>query len=502
MNTPTHKHTYETIIGLEVHVQLATRSKAFCADDARFGGTPNTHISTVSLGHPGTLPRLNKKQIEYAVRLGLALGSEINLLSTFDRKNYFYADLPKGYQITQDKLPICVGGSLPLSAGSPPPGDLGGRGIIPPRGGQEGGIRIHHIHMEEDAGKSLHDLDETDSLIDLNRAGVPLLEIVTEPDLRSADEVDAFMTAMQQLVRYLEISDGNMEEGSLRCDCNVSVRKRGDTHLNNRCEIKNMNSMRYARRAIEYEVNRQIQIVEAGGTVEQQTLHFDPETGITSPLRSKEDAHDYRYFPEPDLPPVVILPEYLEAIQLSLPALPWQLVEQFTTEYGLSDYDAHLLTEQKETASFFIELCNKTTNYKASANLIINKILPYLKENNLVISQFPNSFKTLADFIQLIDSEKVSSSNAYQRIFPELIAQPDRSPEDIAKDLNLIQTDDTDFLIKIVEDIITKYPEKVKEYQKGKKGLLGFFVGEVMKQSKGKAEPKKTNALLLERLTK
>lgn len=313
---------YEVVIGLETHVQLATHSKAFCGDDARFGGEPNTHISTISLGHPGTLPHLNKRQIEFAVRLGLALGCQINLRSTFDRKNYFYADLPKGYQITQDRLPICVGGSLRISTKD---------------GDKE--VQIHHIHMEEDAGKSIHDLDPNDSLIDLNRAGVPLLEIVTEPDLRSADEVDAYMTAMRQLVRYLEISDGNMEEGSLRCDCNVSIRRLGDTHLNARCEIKNMNSMRFARRAIEYEVSRQAQIMEAGGKIAQQTLNFDPETGTTSPLRSKEDAHDYRYFPEPDLPPVVILPEYLEAIKMQMPPLPWELLEQFKNEYGLTDYE-------------------------------------------------------------------------------------------------------------------------------------------------------------------
>ena len=439
-------HTYETVIGLEVHVQLATQSKAFCGDDARFGGAPNTHVSSISLGHPGTLPQLNKKQIELAVRLGLALGSEINLRNAFDRKNYFYADLPKGYQITQDKLPICVGGALELKIN-----------------GDTKRIHIHHIHMEEDAGKSMHDLDATDSLIDLNRAGVPLLEIVTEPDLRSADEVDAFMTAMRQLVRYLEVSDGNMEEGSLRCDCNVSIRKKGDTQLNARCEIKNMNSMRFARKAIEYEVNRQIQIVELGGKVAQQTLNFDPETGVTAPLRSKEDAHDYRYFPEPDLPQVVILPEYLEAIKFSLPALPWELVEQFTTEYELSDYDANLLTEEKETALYFQQLCNFTSNYKAVANLIINKILPWCKETKLEIEKLPIQYQQLADFIHLIDSEKVSNSNAYQRIFPELLLHPDQSPEALAQQLNLIQSADTDFLSHIIEQVLTQYPDKVTE---------------------------------------
>ena len=281
---------YETVIGLEIHVQLSTKSKAFCADDTSFGGEPNTQVSTISLGHPGTLPRLNKKQIEYAVRLGLALGSEINQVSYFDRKNYFYADLPKGYQITQDRRPVCVGGDLEIRVGE-----------------MRKKVRIHHIHMEEDAGKSMHDSDPVNSFIDLNRAGVPLLEVVSEPDLRSPEEVDAYMSAMRQLVKYLEISDGNMEQGSMRCDCNVSVRKKGATKLGERCEIKNLNSMRYARRAINYEVKRQIDLIESGGRVKQQTLNFDPTTGVTSPLREKEDAHDYRYFPEPDLPPVLNL---------------------------------------------------------------------------------------------------------------------------------------------------------------------------------------------------
>ncbi len=474
---------YETIIGLEIHVQLATRSKAFCGDDASFGGEPNTHVSAISLGHPGTLPRLNKKQIEFAVQLGLALQSDINLFSTFDRKNYFYADLPKGYQITQDRRPICIGGHLEIST--------------------ENGlkkIRIHHIHMEEDAGKSMHDADPKDSLIDLNRAGIPLLEIVTEPDLRSADEVDAFMTAMRQLVRYLDISDGNMEEGSMRCDCNVSVRKKGETRLNNRCEVKNLNSMRFARRAIEYEVKRQIDIMESGGTVAQQTLNFDPETGITTPLRSKEDAQDYRYFPEPDLPPVIITPEYLEHVKASLVPLPWSLRERFINEFSLPEYDVNLLTEEKTTALFFLELAKHDTNYKAMSNLIINKILPWCQERKLEIGKFPVDFDKLAAFVQLIDQGKVSNSNAYQRIFPQLIEQPERSPLEIAQQLNLIQTSDENFLEQITDEVLAKNPAKVAEYQKGKKGLLGFFVGEVMRASKGKAEPKMTNALLIKKL--
>lgn len=474
---------YETVIGLEVHVQLATQSKAFCSDDASFGGEPNTHVSAISLGHPGTLPRLNKKQVEFAVRLGLALGSEINLVNTFDRKNYFYADLPKGYQITQDKQPVCIGGKLKVTTEA---------------GAKE--VRIHHIHMEEDAGKSMHEGDPRDSLIDLNRAGVPLLEIVTEPDLRSADEVDALMTTMRQLVRYLEISDGNMEEGSMRCDCNISVRKKGDPNFGKRCEVKNLNSMRFARRAIEFEVKRQIDLIEAGGQVEQQTLNFDPETGVTSPLRSKEDAHDYRYFPEPDLPPVVLKPDYIEEIRQNLAPLPWKLYDRFVAAVELSDYDANLLTEEKPTALFFLDLCEHTENYKAAANLIINKLLPTCSELNISIDSFPVSHAQLAAFIQLIDDGKVSNSNAYQRVFPQLIEQPERSPLEIAKALNLIQTADTDFLETLIDEVLAANPDKVAQFRKGKKGLLGFFVGEVMRRSKGKAEPKATNVLLNKKL--
>jgi aspartyl-tRNA(Asn)/glutamyl-tRNA(Gln) amidotransferase subunit B len=474
---------YETIIGLEVHVQLATKSKAFCADDTTFGADPNTHISVVSLGHPGTLPKLNKKQVEFAVRLGLALNCEINPRNTFDRKNYFYADLPKGYQITQDASPICLGGSFEIKVGE-----------------EKKTIRLHHIHMEEDAGKLIHDIDPNHSLIDLNRAGVPLLEIVTEPDFRSAEEVDVFMNAMRQLVRYLEVSDGNMEEGSLRCDCNVSVRKKGDTQLNERCEIKNMNSMRYARQAIKFERKRQIDLMEKGERVAQNTLNFDPATGTTSPLRQKEDAHDYRYFPEPDLPPIVLSNEYIEKIKSEMPQLPNELIEKLITEFQLPKYDVELLTEEKETAIFFLEICEATKNYKAVSNLIINKIKPFCNEEKMAISALKVSSKSFAEFADLIESGKVSSSIAYQRLFPALISTPEKAPEILAQELNLIQSNDEDFLEKIVNEVLAKNPKEVEAYQKGKKNLIGFFMGQVMKNSRGKAEPKSTNALLRKKL--
>jgi aspartyl-tRNA(Asn)/glutamyl-tRNA(Gln) amidotransferase subunit B len=475
--------TYEPVIGLEVHVQLSTKSKAFCADNASFGGEPNTHVSVISLGHPGTLPRLNKKQFEYAIRLGLALGSEISPVSYFDRKNYFYADLPKGYQITQDRLPVCIGGQLEIRVGK-----------------ETRKIRIHHIHMEEDAGKSIHDQDPENSLIDLNRAGVPLLEVVTEPDFRSPEEVDVFMNTMRRLVRYLDISDGNMEQGSMRCDCNVSVRKKGVETLGERCEIKNMNSMKFAKKAIDYEFKRQVDLLETGGKVEQQTLNFDPESGTTSPLRDKEDAHDYRYFPEPDLLPFVASESFVDSVKASMPTLPEAHFAEFTQQLGITEYDAAILIEEKATALFFKDLSSLTDNKKAAANLIINRITPICREQNIAIVDFPIPKKKLAAFIALIDDGKVSNAIAYQRLLPAILEAPDAKPLSLADQLGLVQTSDENFIEKIVDEVISEFPDKVATYQKGKKGLLGFFMGEVMKRSKGKAEPKSTNAMLREKL--
>ena len=474
---------YETVIGLEIHVQLSTLSKAFCGDSTQFGGAPNTQVSAISLGHPGTLPRLNKQQVEFAIRLGLALGCEINRHNYFDRKNYFYADLPKGYQITQDNAPICLGGKLRIQT------DEGERVV-----------RIHHIHMEEDAGKSIHDQRPNHSLIDLNRAGVPLLEIVTEPDLRTAAEVDALMMSMRQLVRYLGISDGNMEQGSMRCDCNVSVRKKGVEVLGERCEIKNLNSMRFARRAIEFERKRQIDRIEAGYSIQQQTLNFDPNTGITTPLRSKEDAHDYRYFPEPDLAPIFLTDTHIDQIRHKLPALPWQVVEQMTQEYQLSDYDARILSEEASSAQYFLRLAKLSAPPKPLANLLINKLLPYLQEQQLSPEDCPLSDASILDFLQLIETKKVSHSAAYQGLLPSLFADPKTSPTSLAESLNLLQTDDEDSLGKIVEAVVHQFPDKVKAYQKGKKGLLGFFMGQIMRQSKGKANPQIAQTLLAQKL--
>ena len=469
---------YELVIGLEIHVQLSTASKAFCADVAAFGGAPNTHVSAISLGHPGTLPRLNRQQLNYALRLALALDSQVNLYNTFDRKNYFYADMPKGYQLTQDEQPICRGGRLPL-----------------PGGGKH--LRIHHIHMEEDAGKSIHEEGSEYSLIDLNRAGVPLLEVVTEPDLRSAEEVDACMTAMRQLVRYLGISDGNMQEGSLRCDCNVSVRLRGATKLGTRCEIKNLNSMRFARKAIEFEAARQIAILESGGEIIQQTLHFDPVSGTTSPLRDKEDAHDYRYFPDPDLPPVLLSQQEVDAIAAQLPPLPWALFEELMQQYGLSEYDARLLTEELDVALFFKEICTRTVHYKAVANLLVNKLLPERAEQHWPAGSWPVPAAQLAGFIALIEDEKaISASSAYQHLLPALLQQPELSAAALAQQLNLLQTKDEGLLEQLVAQIVRDNPDKVAAYKKGKTGLMGFFMGELMRASQGKAEPTRSKELL------
>jgi aspartyl-tRNA(Asn)/glutamyl-tRNA(Gln) amidotransferase subunit B len=483
---------YETVIGLETHIQLSTKSKIFCADDAQFGAAPNTQVSVISLAHPGTLPRLNKKALESAIKLGLALGCDISNYTAFDRKNYFYADLPKGFQTTQDKHPICIGGGVniaPLSANVPQ---------FEPRK-----IRLHHIHLEEDAGKSIHDQDPNDSLIDLNRAGVPLVEIVSEPDLRGPDEVAAYMENLRKLVRWLDISDGNMEEGSLRCDVNISVRKMGATTFGNRCEIKNMNSMRFAKKAIEYEVARQIEVLESGGTVTQQTRGFDPNTGTTFALRDKQNAHDYRYFSEPDLPPIIFTDKEIAEIEKSMPPLPEAMQAIMQRRYNLLDYDVKQLTQNRETADYFLDRAEKIniSLIKPFAKLIINQILPYCETNNSKINQFPLNKKQIETYLQLIEEGKIAASLAHQKLFPVLIKENNKTPLEIAENLNLLQTNDADFVKDIVKQVIASNPEKVKEYQKGKKGLIGFFMGEVMKLSKGKADPKETTKLLTEFLT-
>ena len=475
---------YELVVGLEVHAQLSTLSKAFSPDSAAFGAEPNHHISPISLGHPGTLPFLNKRAVEYAVKMGIACNCTINLNNTFARKNYFYADLPKGYQITQDTKPICIGGSVPVRLAD----------------GSSKDIAIHHIHMEEDAGKSMHDNHSEDSLIDLNRAGVPLIEIVTQPDIRSAEEAGQFLTETRKLLRYLDICDGNMEEGSMRCDANISVRLKGETTYGNRCEVKNLNSIRNVQRAIEHEFARQIEIIEAGGHIDQNTLNFNADTGETSVLRSKEMANDYRYFPEPDLQPLFLDKAYVDNIKQALPALPNELYKKYMSELALSDYDASVITAEKDLALFFEELITHTDNYKAAVHLLMGPVKSHLNEKGAAISDLGAKPEQLAGLIKLVDSGKVNNTVASHKLFHALLASPGKTAEELAKELNLLISNDSSDVDRYIHDAIAKYPDKVIEYKKGKKGVLGLFMGEIMKSSKGRIDPQKTNQLLIKEL--
>jgi len=475
---------YELVAGLEVHVQLSTQSKIFSTDSAGFGAEPNEHVSPVSLGLPGTLPRLNEKVVEYAIKMGLATHCTINLNTHFDRKNYFYADLPKGFQTTQDSQPICHSGFI----------DVKGEDQTLRH------IRIHRIHMEDDAGKSMHDQDEDDSLIDLNRAGVPLIEIVSEPDIRSSQEAAAYLTEIRKLVRYLDICDGNMEEGSIRCDANISVRLKGFSSYGNRCEVKNLNSIRNLQRAIDHEFLRQVELLERGEYIEQNTLNFDAETGNTSPLRSKEMANDYRYFPEPDLQPLVLEQRYIDQLSADLPELPAKKIERYISDFGLSEYDGILLSSEKEVALFFDELSSNTSNYKAAANWVIGPLRTYLQENQSHIKDFPLKPRQMAELIALIDQGKLNYSISAHQVFPEMIKYPEFSAEETAIRLQLLIDTGEDELSSVIEEVLNHYPDKVKEYQNGKKGVLGLFMGDVMKRTKGKINPQIASNLLIDKL--
>lgn len=470
---------YEAVIGLEIHAQLSTKSKAYASDSTEYGVLPNTNISAITLGHPGTLPRSNKKVIEYAVRLGLAVKSNIREVNEYARKNYFYADLPKGYQITQDKTPICTGGYITIKLDD----------------GKEKQINITRIHMEEDAGKSIHDIDPFDSLIDLNRAGVALLEIVSEPEIRSGEEAYKYVTEVRRLVRYLDICDGNMEEGSMRCDANVSVRLKGATTFGRRTEVKNMNSMRNVQRAIEYEIKRQIEAIENGEEISQDTRSFDAVAGTTFVLRSKEMANDYRYFPEPDLQPVIITEKYIAEVKANQPPLPHELFKKYTS-LGLSEYDAGVLTDSKEIALYFEEIIAHTKNAKSASNWLTVQIKSYLNERALHISELGLKAQRVAELVDLIDSGKVSHTIATQKIFPMMIENKDKTLLQIAEENSWIQESDASALTELAKQAISKFPEKVAEYKAGKTNLLGLFMGELMKLSKGKADPKVANELM------
>ena len=478
------KDKYTLVVGLEVHAQLLTKSKMYASDSTEFGNLPNTQISPITLGHPGTLPKVNMKAVEFAIKMGLACNSEITKYNIFSRKNYFYPDLPKGYQITQDKGPICVGGFVPVVLSN----------------GEEKNIRLNRIHMEEDAGKSMHLAEEVDTLVDFNRAGVPLIEIVSEPDIRSSEEAYNYLVEIKKLVKYLDICDGNMEEGSLRCDANISVMLKGATEYGKKVEVKNMNSFRNVARAIEHEFERQIQQVEAGETIISETRTFDATTGTTASMRTKEDLNDYRYFPEPDLSPVIISEEWLNSVKVAMPSLPRELFRKFTQEFGLPDYDAGVLTDSKEIALYFEELCGLTGNYKAASNWMMGPVKSYLNELTLHIEQFPIKPAALATLIQIIDEGKVNFSVASQKIYPVLLANPEKSPLEIAQELNLIQESDEGSLKPIVESVLAENEAKVAEYRSGKKGLMGMFMGQVMKKSQGKADPKVATKILMELL--
>ncbi|SHL84285.1 aspartyl/glutamyl-tRNA(Asn/Gln) amidotransferase subunit B [Chitinophaga jiangningensis] len=473
---------YETVIGLEVHAQLLTESKLFCSDSAAFGGAPNTHISPITMAHPGTLPRMNKKAAEYAIKLGLACHCAIEKDNYFARKNYFYPDLPKGYQVSQHTAPICNGGYVRITT------DAGTRDI-----------KLNRIHLEEDAGKLLHDQDPAYSYVDLNRAGVPLVEIVSEPDMHTSEEAYQYLTELRRLVRYLGVCDGNMEEGSMRCDANISIRLKGATTLGTKVEVKNMNSIRNVKRAIELEVKRQVELLETGGTIVQETRSFDAATGTSFSMRSKEEANDYRYFPEPDLAPFHLSDDFINAIRATLPALPEELIQKYITQYNLPEYDARVICDDKSTADYFEALIATTSQYKAAANWLLGPVKSYLNEKGADISAFPLQPAALASLIALVDSGKVSFSIASSRILPEMISDP-AEPLEIATRLNLIQDNNADNIAPIIDEVLAKYPDKVAAYRGGKKGLLALFVGEVMKASKGKADPRLTNELLAEKL--
>jgi aspartyl-tRNA(Asn)/glutamyl-tRNA(Gln) amidotransferase subunit B len=461
---------YQPVIGLEVHIQLLTQSKLFCSDNAHYGAQPNTQVSPVSLSHPGTLPVLNKQAVEFAVQLGIALGSKITRKGWFDRKHYFYPDLPKGYQTTQLNAPIIAGGEL-------------------------AGVAIHHVHLEEDAGKSIHDADPAQTCIDLNRAGVPLLELVTDPVIHDAETAAHFLTALRKLVRWLGICDGNMEEGSLRCDANISIRPMGETKLGTKVEIKNINSIRFVKKAIESEIKRQTALLEKGEKVVQQTRGYDSDNDTTHAQREKEEANDYRYFPCPDLPPFTVSEQQISAIKEAMPLLPHEQ-EQAYLSLGLSQQDAGVLSEEKGVSEYFNALVQKTPHTKAAANWLLGPVKKWLNENHGTIEIFPLQPDHLAQIIELVESGKVNFSTAASRILTEMIAQPSKNPGDIAHALGLIQESDDHQLELWIGEVLTAMPEKVAEYKKGKKGLIGLFVGEVKKISKGKADPQKTTELL------
>jgi len=476
---------FEVVIGLEVHCQLATRTKLFCSCSAAFGAGPNEHTCPVCLGMPGVLPVLNRHAVEFAIRAALATDSRINTTSRWARKNYFYPDMPKAYQITQYEQPYCEHGRVVF--------DLDGQ----PRT-----VRLTRIHMEEDAGKSVHDLNPKWSLVDLNRASVPLLEIVSEPDVRSGAEASAYLRKLRSIVRYLGISDGNMNEGSMRCDANVSLRRRGADKYGTRTETKNLNSFRSVERAIAYEIERQAEILLDGGTIVQETRLWDADRGETRPMRSKEDAHDYRYFPEPDLMPLVIDDAWIERVRSQMPELPDARRARFVSAYGLSDYDAGVLTASKELADWFEAAVAAHPNAKSLANWIMGDVIRITNETAVEgeadYSRLPLTPAQLAGLVALIDDNTISGKIA-KTVFARMIESGDDARAIVERE-GLVQVTDEGAIVAVVEQVLAANADKVAEYRSGKDKLFGFFVGQVMKESQGRANPASVNRLLRERL--
>jgi len=475
---------FELVSGLEIHVQLNTASKIFSSDSAVFGAKPNENISTVSLALPGALPKLNKEVVAKAIRMGLALNCTINQTNFFDRKNYFYADLPKGYQITQDNRPICQNGYIDLSLSD----------------GTEKRIGINRIHLEEDAGKSMHDQNDQYSYVDLNRAGVPLIEIVTEPDIRSAEEASALLTEMRKLVRHLDVSDGNMEEGSLRCDANISIRELGTTEFGTRCEVKNLNSIRNVRRAMDFEFNRQQELVSAGGVIVQSTLTFDADHGTTAPMRTKEEANDYRYFPDPDLPPVQISDEWLAQLKAAMPALPKEITAKLISNFGIGNSEAVIFAEDAELLDYLNKGLAEVRNPKSLINWLTGPVRAMLNEQQLSISSFGIDPLQFAAVINLVDEKKITQQIALQQLLPAMQQKAGTDALALAAEMNILIVENNDELAGFADQVLEKFKPQVQAYKNGKKGVLGLFVGEIMKLAKGKADPQKINALLEEKL--
>jgi len=474
------KNIYEVVIGLEIHAQVLSNSKLFSSSSTKFGAEPNTQVSLVDAAFPGMLPVINEYCIKQAVKTGIGLKAKINKKSIFDRKNYFYADLPQGYQISQYKHPIVGEGTVILDM---------------PYGQRE--IGIERLHLEQDAGKSIHDLDPQSTFVDLNRSGVALMEIVSKPDLRSLDEVNAYVKKIRSIMRYLETCDGNMEEGSLRADVNVSVKKKGTVDLGTRCEIKNVNSIKFMQMAIDYEANRQVDLIEEGKKIDQETRLFDIKKNETRTMRSKEDAHDYRYFPDPDLLPLELKNDFIEKIKSEIPELPDEKKKRFIDKFNLSSYEANILVSDKETSSYF-EKVIKNSDVKLATNWITGELFALLNEKDLEITQSPISSENLSKLINLIKNGTISGKIA-KTIF-ELMANGDLDPQKVVEEKGLKQESDPKALESLIDKVIAENPDKVKEYKSGKEKLFGFFVGQAMKVSDGKANPKLVNDILKKKL--